>query len=961
MRPRHALLPLALCLAAATLASETETVAITGSRIRQSATDSPTALQVITPADLAREGISSPEQLLLYLSANGSGLDNLASNADVVGGAQRGNNGASSANLRGQGVGATLILVNGRRLAAHGLNGSVVDINQVPLAAVERIEVLKDGASAIYGTDAIGGVINFILKRNVQTVTVSGFLDKTELGGGDIYRSALVGGLGDLATDQYNVMAALSYSDHRELRGDQRDFINTLQPNRGLSVDTRGTPFGTLVPLGVGANTPSGTLISSAATAPLLPGSSTVRASGGINALALAGGAGCGAINGMAAYDTRLWNFPEAAYACTWDTGQAAVLQQPIQTANVTVNGILQRGAHQLLAEFTGSHASSAKRFSNLQLVPNLTSQNFAFPRNGLTAATYDRIFDALLGTFPELAAGRGLPLAYRWRCIECGRREIQTSTDTGNTYLGLEGPLPLLAGWTYRTGASYAFSRAASQLGGGYVYRDTTRDASGAILSRGLLDALNGGLINPFLFPGEQPSQAALDALAATSARGVALYDGRLSTVQADFSLSGRLLRLPAGAVQGAFGLDYRHEHYTFTGDRRPVTARPVILAAPFDDGNALPGVGRKVWAAYAELQVPVTNQLALTLAGRRDQYSGFGGTFNPKLALTYRPAGPLLFRGNYNTGFRVPAFNPLFNGSSESPYAGRDLADPRSCPGGLASVNIAGCAVVQPVLINGGKPDLAPETARQGSLGLVVAPTDSASVSLDWWRIARRGTIELLTLQQLAGQYDYFQDRYLRNTAGTLTGIDLRWINAGESRSEGLELAARYSGNLGSGHWSAGIDGSRLLSKSSRIAPGLPFGGSEVGLFTFAGDLGLKWKHNAYLSFTQGDWLTSVSQSWRSGYRNHALPGVAAGLVSPPDAVSTVSKTVTYNASLRYQGFNALSVTAAIRNLFNQDPPFAIAYDSNYGSGSSYEPRVADPRNRSFTLAVEYRLPAM
>ena len=161
-----------------------------------------------------------------------------------------------------------------------------------------------------------------------------------------------------------------------------------------------------------------------------------------------------------------------------------------------------------------------------------------------------------------------------------------------------------------------------------------------------------------------------------------------------------------------------------------------------------------------------------------------------------------------------------------------------------------------------------------------------------------------------------------------------------------------------MAGGHWSAGIDGSRLLRKSSRIAPGLPIGGSEVGLFTFAGDLGLKWKHNAYLSFTQGDWLATVSQNWRSGYRNHALPGVAAGLVSPADKVSTVRDSVTYNASLRYQGFTALIVTAGIRNLFNQDPPFAIAYDSNYGSGSSYEPRVADPRNRSFTLAVEYRL---
>ena len=117
---------------------------------------------------MQRNGISSPEQLISFLSTNGSGADNLASNADVTSGAQRGTNGLSAANLRGQGSAATLVLLNGRRVAAHGLSGSAVDVNQIPFAAIERIEVLKDGASAIYGTDAVGGVINFITKKNYR-------------------------------------------------------------------------------------------------------------------------------------------------------------------------------------------------------------------------------------------------------------------------------------------------------------------------------------------------------------------------------------------------------------------------------------------------------------------------------------------------------------------------------------------------------------------------------------------------------------------------------------------------------------------------------------------------------------------------------------------------------------------------------------------------------------------------
>lgn len=269
--------------------SKLETVIVTGSSIRRQVSDSAVPLQVITTEDLRREGINSPEQLVSYLVSNGNGLDNLAGNADVVTGAQRGNNGASSANLRGQGSAATLVLLNGRRVAAHGLNGGAVDINQIPMAAIERVEVLKDGASAIYGTDAIGGVINFILKDDFQGLNFSGFADITELGGGAIYRGTAAGGIGDVDEDGWNIMATVSMSDHRELRGDQRDFVNTFQPDRGVSVDTRGTPFATILPLGVGPNTPLGTIINSAATSPFLPGSTTIRASGGINPLDLPG------------------------------------------------------------------------------------------------------------------------------------------------------------------------------------------------------------------------------------------------------------------------------------------------------------------------------------------------------------------------------------------------------------------------------------------------------------------------------------------------------------------------------------------------------------------------------------------------------------------------------------------------------------------------------------------------
>jgi iron complex outermembrane recepter protein len=931
-----------------------EKIEVTGSSIKRIEQDSALPIQVITAEEIRREGISSTEQLIMMLSTNGNGLDNLASNADVVSGQARGNNGASSANLRGQGSAATLILLNGRRVAAHGLNGGAVDINQIPLAAVERVEVLKDGASAIYGTDAIGGVINFILRKNFTGVRVEGFIDKTEDGGGDIYRTSLVGGFGDIAKDGFNVMASVTFSDNKELRGDQRDFVNTFQPNRGLSVDTRGTPFGTILPLGVGPNTPNGTILASAGTSPFLPGSTTTRASGGINALNLPGGQGCGVVDGQAPYDFRLWDFPEARFACAWDTGRAAVIQQPIKNTNFVSRGVMNLGAHQLSAEITASKSESAKRFSNLQLAPNTTTQNFAYSRNANSAATYDRIFNQLVAVFPTLEARRGLPIAYRWRCIECGRREIETTTDTGRAFIGFDGPL--IGGWDYRAGLSQAFSESESKLGSGYYFRNTTRDASGNIIANGIIDALNTGIINPFLLPGERQSQAALDLLAGASAKGVILYGGKFTVTQVDGSASGSVFSLPGGDAQAAVGIDFREEKYKFNGDARAAAARPVIIAAPFDDANALSGVKRDIKAVYGEVLLPVIKNLELTAAVRYDEYTGFGGTTNPKVSMKWKPIQQVMFRGSYNTGFRVPSFNQIFNGAQESLYAGRDLADPGKCPGGKPDTSRPGCEVVQPNIINGGKSDLGPEKAKQGTVGVVFEPLPNMSLSFDWWQIKRTDTIQILSLQQLVDNVGIFGDRFIRNAAGTLTAIDQRWINAGESKTEGLEVSARGSGKVLAGTWTAGLDGTYLIEKRSRVVPSVAFGPSEIGLFTFGGDLGLRWKHSAFFSYRQGDWSGSLSQIYRRGYKNQELPGVTSGVVIPPDLEKRVDDYVTYNTSVTYSGIKNLSITAGIKNLFNTDPPFAITYDSSTGAGSSWEPRVADPRGRSFTLLMSY-----
>ena len=968
-----------------TAEDEGTAIIVTGSRIKQDPTKSAAPLQVITPSDLSREGINSPEQLISFLSTNGTGADNLASNGDVTSGAQRGTNGLSAANLRGQGAASTLVLLNGRRVAAHGLTGGAVDVNQVPFAALERVEVLQDGASAIYGTDAIGGVINFLTKSNFQGVVLNGFTDITERGDSAIYRLSGTAGYGDLDTQGFNIMGAVSKSWSGILLGEDRDFVNGNQPNRGLSVDTRGTPIATAFP----ANTnslfaPNGSLLGGTTNSAanfflpglLIPGTTT-RADGGINPLDLPGGAGCDSVDGGMAYDEVLWSVPGARFACSWDTGRAAVIQQPLQTLTYYGKATLALGDHRLSAEVTGSDADSKKRFSNNQYSINATTMPLYFPLNGTTAATYNSVYDAIAGTFPAVGAvgdrtvdavgNYGKPIAYRWRNIPGGGREYVTNTKTIRGALTAEGPLG--GTWDYRAGASYAKSEASSVLGAGYHFTGIFRSAANAAASGvagavnggidpraptapgaarpGIVGLLNSGILNPFSVV---QSDAALAGLDAISAEGTTLYGGEYEVKQFDASVSGSLFDLPAGAVQVAIGADYRRETYSFNGSAAAVTGQPEIFNVAFDNINALTPKNRDVKAVYAEVSVPVLEMLELTGAVRLDDYTGFGSTVNPKFTARFSPTDWVMLRASYNTGFRVPSFNQIFNGVTESPNPGNNLTDPTTCPaGGIVNVT-AGCGAITPNSLSGGNLNLGPETSEQYSAGIVFTPAAQFSASVDFWSIAVDDTIGSLTIAQLLANQSSFPGRVER-TGGVITGLDLRADNIGSRRTQGLEVSLRGGVDAFGGVLTAGLDGTYLIKKREKFLPTAPFGPSLIGVFTYAGDLGLRWKHSAFINFAVDDVMLSFSQIYRNGYKNNALPQSA----SRPDYNARVNAYVIYNMSAAVDIDERFRLTAGVRNVFDKDPPFAITYDSNTGAGSSWEPRVADPRGRSFTVAVE------
>ena len=938
-----------------------EKLVVTGSMIKRLADEGALPISVFTKLDLEQEGIASTEQLIMNLNINGNGFDNLATNTDVVDASgPRGNNGATSANLRGQGSNATLILLNGRRVASHGLNGGVVDLNSIPFAAIERVEILKDGASATYGTDAVGGVINFITKRDFRGLVANAATDVTQDGGGNVFRYSVVGGWGDLNKDKWNVIASLALSDSKRLDGADRDFVKTFQPRRGISPDTRGTPIATLF---TAANLRTALGLSTAN--PVDPANPAIRVNG-INIIDLpTNTAGYTGLDGMGPYEEILWSATSAAgngkYGSAWDTGRAAVLQQPVKNTNFVGRASFKLGENLLTLEAVVSRSESTKSFSPNQwstagLAAGGVNQTTTTTANGTsvpnpvsgmvypsTGADYTRVFNALVAFFPALEVNRGLPLAFRWRALPGGNRELNTVSDTRRFLVTMEGPLPLpgafFSEWEYRAGVSQSESKSKSELLNGYYY------------TLPFANLIKTGVLSPFSY---EQTQAAMDGLKAASATGVGLYGGTYTTTGADFTTSGPLFDIPGGTVQAAVGLDYRKEEYEFAGDRRTnvSTADSLILGAPFDNALATAGtLSRDIYAVYAELQVPVWKNLDLNLAGRRDDYTGFGSTTNPKVTLRFTPIDKVLIRGSYSTGFRVPTFKQVFDPSFESIIAGGNLIDPAT--GQSIPPNSANS-------IAGGRADLQPEEADMKSVGFVYSPVKNITLGVDWWSVNRTGTIQSLGTTTILANSALFPDAIIRDpVTNAITKIDVRPINAGETQTKGVEYTARGEFDVWGGKLIGDINVSQLLEKKSRLIASAPFGASEVGRFTRYSDIGLKWKYTASMSYKKGKWTGRLSQLYRSGYMDYVPPGIRNGNFLPfaPDYNPKVGEYITYNASLTYRYNKNLTVIAGIKNLLNEDPSFSIAYDTNTGAGSSWEPRIADPRGRSFTLSVEYK----
>jgi iron complex outermembrane receptor protein len=408
----------------------------------------------------------------------------------------------------------------------------------------------------------------------------------------------------------------------------------------------------------------------------------------------------------------------------------------------------------------------------------------------------------------------------------------------------------------------------------------------------------------------------------------------------------------LPAGKVGAAVGFDIRRETYQFddgTGNQPGLNG---VSSTP-----SLPSVGRNIKAVFGELQIPILKNLEAQLAVRRDQYSDFGGTTNPKAGIRWQPVKEVAFRSSYSTGFHAPDFDALYGGSSTNQF-NSDINDPVLCPTGKEA---RGCGI-RPDIITTSNAKLQAEKSKQYTFGVILAPAPWITSTIDYWHIDLDNRISTLSGQTLIKNYTQYSQYVVRgtppagSTVGDILSVNAPYFNLAGDKADGIDINVTMNFKTDVGQWTAVLDGSYLNSYKSRYSKDDPWVErvNQFGDAAFGWDLKLRWKHNLSLTWAQGPWGVTAVQNFSNGYQAET-DGFGSGF-TPAGAPSKIGSYTVYNLSTSYTGFKNLTLTVGIKNLFDTKPPFS-AHNVDNVSGAGWDARVADPRMRALNLRANYK----
>ena len=903
---------------AASSPDQLQRVEITGSRIKQIDIETASPVQVITRDDIRKTGVTSVQELLNNMTASSAGTptDISASNSFAPG--------ASQASLRNLGSQATLVLLNGRRLPTFPLPDFQVtfaNLDTIPITAVERVEVLKVGGSAVYGSDAIAGVINIITRSSYEGIEVGGS-DQASLQNGKFGErtASLTGGIGNYDKDGYNIFGTVEWF--------QRD-----------SVFWHGNVLGSINP-------------EYKQVAPAVGSTSSYSYAGVLDGKALAP-ASCG--------------LPlTAGGACPYDRFSRFQAVPAAKRVNAILGGDLRLGGN------TQWH-------TELQLSDVKVRYESAYATYGSIAApiSWLNLATGQTKTFYE----RGLPLTnplnntgedednndFRYRFADSGAGE-STHTTSYRLLTNLKGDL---GNWSYdaavgvmgghahdRSRGNFSESGFAQEVGDpGHVITDQADPHAGELtpVAADFFNVTNGYKI------GGPNSAAVLATLFPTYG-----FDGTYRQFFIDGSANTELMQLPAGPLQLSIGAEARHESMVLTPTSNLKSSDIVGFSLSQSDGS------RNFEAAYTELQVPILKTMTANLAARVDKFPHISAHISPRANLEYRPVDILKLRGTIETGFRAPNLQESAQSSKSAFQPG--VTDPKRCPAATQIANqLRQDAIDNPqnadedlrkaeqiqgnecntsvAIIAQNNPALKPETSISKSFGAVLQVTRHWSVAADYWNIERRNEINLKSVNDLLNSGDTtsvtrlptnadgsvnpvtdptFTQQQLTDfniTSPAIASVKLQYGNLFKTRTSGVDVGFTGDVDTPIGKWTSTLEATYTANwqtySPTRNGTGA-WGDNLAGRYGYP-----RWQTTLSNSLAVGSvthsliWRHRSETSLQGDFNDPSFTGddcEGEGLTADQCKLKAYNR---FDYNLTFTGVKDLTLGAYVQNVFGKRPP--------------------------------------
>lgn len=827
--------------------------------------------------------------------------------------------GQSGVSLRGLGSGATLVLVDGRRVAQSSVGNSgtdsrqgYVDLNTIPLGMVDRVELITDGASALYGADAVAGVINIVLKKDWSGTELNGSFKGAFDGGG---RERTVSLLHGFSYGKLRGSVSLDYYDRADLKANQRSFSarqNHTGILEGINPVTGAEVFGTNFLLNWGYP-------------------ATVQARTGN----LAGMA----VNGVA---TRVALTPEGL-AANPSTTAGFVPVGPTGTATLAFASRARQGNS---SEFLDIIPPSERQGVSVRLTYSLPS-NMEIYTNVLYSdvkgsfsgqpAVFGASASTGFGNFATIVPAAfnpfGQDVIVGMIAYEFGAVVQNTSTESYNLLAGIRGNF----GQTWRWDLAVGWQE--------QTFGRVTREFNGSRLTAALANPASAQRINPFIdarVPGAPDQSALWEQLAR-----YITFDGVSELRTLDFSADGGLFTLPGGMLRMAAGV-YLEEAKNDTVSVTPSVAVTPVIATVATGGES------DSKAAFAEVSVPIfgkenavtgLQRLDFQLAARYEDRGSAGTATVPKFGASWVPVKTLLLRAGYAEGFRAPGITETL--VEQGTFTNNRVLDPRRGNTLTSGVRVTRAA----------NPDLKPETSANIFYGLVFEPEQVPGLNLqvNYYRTEQNDVILVLTEQILVNNEASFPDRVTRlapdatditnNWAGRITGVSRSLVNFGQVINHSVDFAADYRiPGRAFGQWRIGANASRTLKSSREVTPGVPAIDDTGDTFSPP-----EWRLSSTVNWSAGNVNASMFVTYLSSFGSNRAGNTRAPLAIPSQMVVDARIGYVFTDGVWRGRAKGARVSVGIGNVLDEEPPFS---DTLFGFNGALHSPLGRTYQTSFSI---------